>query len=169
MKAGDVQRKGDFFFGSKSLAFHWIFAQYQISVGSTRWKSTKFVELVDKLIIWVELFFLQHFHLNCNQHTGNCWLIKICKISKDFHRLMVTGAWITTLVLASPQAIIFRCPWNQSNQFQFYAFVQKYLTCEKVSRCQIPETVYWKCFRVLKHPDRDFYQVRYHFENYPCI
>ena len=49
-----------------------------------------------------------------NWFLGIFLFLSFCQdIWWDFCRLMVVGAWITTLVLASPQAIIFR--WPSSN------------------------------------------------------
>ena len=38
------------------------------------------------------------------------------------HRLMVSGAWLVTLVLASPQAVIFRW-WKVLHRFRFTSFL----------------------------------------------
>ena len=57
---------------------------------------------------------------NFTNFFAGCFLLNFC-------RLMVVGAWITTLVLASPQAIIFRSNHylqpthsRDSNYFQSY-------------------------------------------------
>ena len=75
--------------------------------------------------------------------AANFWL--------SFCRLMVAGAWITTLVLASPQAIIFR-----SNHYLKLTRLV-YSEYKLFTKCQDAILMIW--FRVLKHPERDFYQV----------